>query len=290
MLACNKRITESLIKAGAFDSLGHPRKGLMLIQEDAVDSVLTTKKAADKGQFDLFASFGGDGDAPQAAFSIEVPDDEWDRKHLLALEREMLGLYVSGHPLDGFEEAIDAQTDTQLTDILSGELRNGAEVTIGGLISSVDRRFSKKDGSPWAIVTIEDHHGAQVEVLLFNKVYALVAPQIVEDNIILAKAHVSIRDDRFSLFGDDVKVPELGPGNGAGLPLRLTLRTEQCTLDNIRRLKSVLEANPGDSDVYLNLVYGDQSQMMVLSDHLRVERSASLMGDLKANMGVGILG
>ncbi len=290
LLACNKRITESLIKAGAFDSLEHPRKGLMLIQEDAVDSVLCTKKAADKGQFDLFAGLGGDGGAENAAFAIEVPDDEWDRKHKLALEREMLGLYVSGHPLDGFEEAIDAQTDTQLTTILSGELRNGAEVTIGGLISSVDRRFSKKDGSPWAIVTIEDHHGAQVDVLLFNKVYALVAPQIVEDNIILVKAHVSIRDDRMSLFGDDVKVPELGPGNGAGLPLRLTMRTDQCTVDTIAKLKQVLVNNPGDSDVYLNLVNGEHSQLMILGDHLRVTRSASLMGDLKATLGAGILG
>ena len=290
LLACNKRITESLIKAGAFDSLEHPRKGLMLIQEDAVDSVLSTKKAADKGQFDLFAGLGGADGADSSAFTIEVPDDEWDRKHKLVLEREMLGLYVSGHPLDGFEEAIDAQTDTQLTTILSGELRNGAEVTIGGLISSVDRRFSKKDGSPWAIVTIEDHHGAQVDVLLFNKVYALVAPQIVEDNIILVKAHVSIRDDRMSLFGDDVKVPELGPGNGAGLPLRLTMRTDQCTAENIARLKQVLVNNPGDSDVYLNLVNGEHSQLMILGDHLRVNRSASLMGDLKATLGAGILG
>lgn len=290
LAACNKRITESLIKAGAFDSLEHPRKGLMLIQEDAVDSVLATKKAADKGQFDLFAGFGGEDGADNSAFTIEVPDDEWDRKHKLALEREMLGLYVSGHPLDGFEEAIDAQTDTQLTTILSGEMRNGAEVTIGGLISTVDRRFSKKDGSPWAIVTIEDHHGAQVDVLLFNKVYALVAPQIVEDNIILVKAHVSIRDDRMSLFGDDVKVPELGPGNGAGLPLRLTMRTDQCTAENIAKLKGVLVNNAGDSDVYLNLVNGEHSQLMILGDHLRVNRSASLMGDLKATLGAGILG
>ncbi len=290
LAACNKRITESLIKAGAFDSLEHPRKGLMLIQEDAVDSVLATKKAADKGQFDLFAGFGGEDGADNSAFTIEVPDDEWDRKHKLALEREMLGLYVSGHPLDGFEEAIDAQTDTQLTTILSGEMRNGAEVTIGGLISSVDRRFSKKDGSPWAIVTIEDHHGAQVDILLFNKVYALVAPQIVEDNIILVKAHVSIRDDRMSLFGDDVKVPELGPGNGAGLPLRLTMRTDQCTAENIAKLKGVLVNNAGDSDVYLNLVNGEHSQLMILGDHLRVNRSASLMGDLKATLGAGILG
>ena len=292
LLACNKRITESLIKSGAFDSLGHPRKGLMLVQEDMVDSVLTTKKAADKGQFDLFAGFGGDDgqESGSAVFTMDIPDDEWDKKHKLALEREMLGLYVSGHPLDGFEEAIAAQTDTELTTVLSGELRHGSEVTLGGLISSVDRRFSKKDGSPWAIVTIEDHHGAQVDVLLFNKVYSLVAPQIVEDNIILVKARVTIRDERMSLFGDDVKVPELGPGHGAGLPLRLTLRTDQCTVENIARLKDVLLNNPGDSDVFLNLVNGDHSQMMVLGDHLRVERSASLMGDLKATMGMGILG
>ena len=293
LLPCNKRITESLIKGGAFDSLGHPRKGLLLVSDAAVDSVLTTKKAADKGQFDLFSAFGGgesDDQSAANAFTIEVPDEEWEKKHKLALEREMLGLYVSGHPLDGFEEALEAQTDTPLPKILSGEMRHGDEVTIGGIISSVDRRYSKKDGSPWAIVTIEDHHGAQVEVLLFNKVYALVAPQIVEDNIILVKAHVSIRDERMSLFGDDVRVPELGPGNGAGLPLRLTLRTEQCTMDNIRKLKQVLVNNPGDSDVYLNLVNGDQSQLMVLGDHLRVERSGSLMGDLKAAMGAGVLG
>ena len=288
LLPCNKRITESLIKGGAFDSLGHSRKGLMLIHEDAVDSVLTTKKAADKGQFDLFAGFGGG--AEDNAFSITIPDDEWDRKHQLALEREMLGLYVSGHPLDGFEQALDAQTNMPLPRILAGEVANKQEMVIGGIISSIDRRYSKKDGSPWAIVTIEDHHGAQVDLLVFNKVYSLVAPQIVEDNIILAKVHASIREDRLSLFCDDLRVPELGPGNGAGLPLRLTMRTDQCTLDNIHRLKNVLVNNPGDSDVYLNLVAPEDSTLMILGEHLRVDRSASLMGDLKAAMGPGILG
>ena len=292
-VACSKRVTESLIKAGAFDSLGHPRKGLALIHEDAVDAVISTKKAADKGQFDLFAGFGdsgGDSGGVDNFFAVQVPDEEWERKHELALEREMLGLYVSGHPLDGYEEAIAAQTDTELTTILGGELKHGAEVVIGGIISSVDRRFSKKDGSPWAIVTVEDHNGASVELLVFNKLYTLVSPQIVEDNIILAKAHISIRDDRMSLFCDDLKTPDLGPGNGAGLPLRLTMRTDQCTMPTIAKLKQVLVANSGDSDVYLKLVDGDESTLMVLGDHLRVTRSASLMGDLKAAMGPGILG
>lgn len=290
LAACSKRVTESLIKAGAFDSLGHPRKGLMLIQEDAVDSVQTTKKAADKGQFDLFAGFGGDDSETANAFDIEVPDERWERKHELALEREMLGLYVSGHPLDGFEEALDAQTDTPLPKILAGEVRDKQELLIGGIISGVDRRFSKKDGSPWAIVTVEDHHGAQVEILIFNKVYSLVAPQIVEDNIILAKVQVKIRDERMSLFCNDIRVPDLGPGNGAGLPLRLTMRTDQCTMDNIAKLKQVLTNNRGESDVYLTLKCGDESTMMILGEDLRVERSGNLMGDLKATMGAGILG
>ncbi|CAB1017666.1 DNA polymerase III subunit alpha [Corynebacterium diphtheriae] len=288
--ACNKRVTESLIKAGAFDSMDHPRKGLLLIHEDAVDAVTSTKKAADKGQFDLFAGLGEDAEEVNNVFAVQIPDAQWDKKHQLALEREMLGLYVSGHPLDGYEEALEAQTDTPLTTILSGELRNGAEVTIGGIISGVDRRYSKKDGSPWAIVTMEDHHGAQVDLLVFNKIYAIVGPQIVEDNIILAKAHVSIRDDRMSLFCDDLKVPELGPGNGAGLPLRLTLRTDQCTMENIAKLKQVLSNNKGDSDVYLNVVHGEEKTVMILGEHLRVNRSGNLMGDLKATMGPGILG
>lgn len=288
--ACNKRVTESLIKAGAFDSMDHPRKGLLLIHEDAVDAVTSTKKAADKGQFDLFAGLGADAEEVNNVFAVQIPDAQWDKKHQLALEREMLGLYVSGHPLDGYEEALEAQTDTPLTTILSGELRNGAELTIGGIISGVDRRYSKKDGSPWAIVTMEDHHGAQVDLLVFNKIYAIVGPQIVEDNIILAKAHVSIRDDRMSLFCDDLKVPELGPGNGAGLPLRLTLRTDQCTMENIAKLKQVLSNNKGDSDVYLNVVHGEEKTVMILGEHLRVNRSGNLMGDLKATMGPGILG
>ena len=290
LVACTKRVTESLIKAGAFDDMEHPRKGLMLIHEDAVDAVQTTKKAADKGQFDLFAGLGAESEETMSAFAIDIPDEHWDRKHELALEREMLGLYVSGHPLDGFEEALAEQTDTPLPKILADEVHNGQELVIGGIISAVDRRYSKKDGSPWAIVTVEDHNGAQVDILVFNQVYSLVAPQIVEDNIILAKVNVKIRDDRRSLFCSDIRVPDLGPGGGVGLPLRLTMRTEQCTLDNIARLKNVLLKNKGESDVYLTLVNGDESTMMVLGEHLRVERSGNLMGDLKATMGAGILG
>ncbi|MGO1381191.1 MAG: DNA polymerase III subunit alpha, partial [Corynebacterium sp.] len=289
--ACNKRVTESLIKAGAFDSLGHPRKGLMLVFEDAVDSVTSTKKAAARGQFDLFAGLGdmdGAEDAA-AAFKVEVPDQHWERKHELTLEKEMLGLYVSGHPLDGFEASLDSQIDTPLTTVLSGELQDKRAIKVGGIISGVDRRVDKK-GNPWAIVTVEDQHGAQIELLCFSRTYSMVAPMIAEDNIILAQAEVSIRDDRTSLFCNDLKPAELSVGAGAGVPLRLRMRIDQCTPDNMDRLKGVLHNNKGDSDVYLTLFDGTEELQYMLPADLRVARTSSLMGDLKASTWAGVLG
>ena len=140
--ACNKKVTESLIKAGAFDSLDHPRKGLFLVHTDAVESVLGTKKAEAMGQFDLF---GGADTATDAVFSIKVPDEEWDDKHKLALEREMLaGLYVSGHPLNGVAHLLLGQVDTQIPSILNGEIPNEAQVRVGGNSRpGVNRRVNK---------------------------------------------------------------------------------------------------------------------------------------------------
>ena len=290
VVACSKRVTDSLIKAGAFDSLGHPRKGLVLVHEGAVDSVISTKKAAAKGQFDLFAGFGGDDEDTSVSdvFRVDIPDQRWERKHELSLERDMLGLYVSGHPLDGFEDALDSQIDTPLTSVLSGELPNNKEVKIGGIISSVERRVDK-NGSPWVIATLEDHHGAQVELLVFAKTYQMVAPQIVEDNIVLAKARISYKDDRMSLFCEDLKSAELSVGAGKGVPLRLSMRVEQATTENMDRLKRVLGQNRGDSDVYLTLVDGEQELQFMLAPEMRVDKTPSLIGSLKANFWGDIL-
>ena len=164
---CNKKVTESLIKAGGFDSLGHPRKGLFLVHTDAVDSVLGTKKAEAMGQFDLF---GGADTATDAVFTIKVPDEEWDDKHKLALEREMLGLYVSGHPLNGVAHLLTTQVDTQIPSILDGDVPNDAQVRVGGILTGVNRRVNK-NGMPWASAQLEDLTGG-VEVMFFPHTYS----------------------------------------------------------------------------------------------------------------------
>ncbi|MBJ7291640.1 DNA polymerase III subunit alpha [Williamsia sp.] len=280
--ACSKKVTESLIKAGAFDSLNHPRKGLFLVHVDAVDAVLGTKKAEAVGQFDLFGDTGG-GDGPvEDVFAVRVPDEEWDSKHKLALEREMLGLYVSGHPLGGIEHVISAQTDTSITTLLEGNVSDGAQIIIGGIISAVTRRVNKK-GEPYAVVTLEDMVGG-VEVYFFPRAFQTYGMDIVADAVVLIKARVNLRDDSMMISANDLAVPDLSHV-GEAKPIALTLSTRLCTQDRVSALKQVLIRHPGTSDVHVRLISGESSTVMRLDDNLRVTPSSALMGDLKALLG-----
>ncbi|WP_026918942.1 DNA polymerase III subunit alpha [Gordonia shandongensis] len=283
--ACSKKVTESLIKAGGFDSLDHPRKGLFLVHADAIDSVLSTKKAEAVGQFDLFGGAGGEDDSSDV-FAVKVPDEEWETKHQLALERDMLGLYVSGHPLAGLEHAIAAQTDTSITSLLEGEVKDGAQITIGGIISSVTRRVNKK-GEPWAAVTIEDMVGG-AEVYFFPRAYLAFSMDLVPDNIVLVRARVNKRDDSTMISANDLAVPDLS-AVGTTKPLSLTLSARACTPDRVRSLKQVLTRHPGTSDVHVTLVSESRQTQLRLTDALRVNPSSALMGDLKALLGPGCL-
>ncbi|NDJ90368.1 DNA polymerase III subunit alpha [Mycolicibacter kumamotonensis] len=285
--ACNKKVTESLIKAGAFDSLGHPRKGLFLVHTDAVDSVLGTKKAQAMGQFDLFG--GGDGDSvgADAVFGIRVPDEEWADKHKLALEREMLGLYVSGHPLNGIAHLLAAQVDTQIPAILEGDIPNDTQVRVGGILASVNRRVNK-NGMPWASAQLEDLTGG-IEVMFFPHTYSAYGAEVVDDAVVLVNAKVAIRDDRISLIANELVVPDFS-GNAADRPLAVSLPTRQCTIDKVTALKQVLTRHPGTAQVQLRLISGERTTVLELDPSLRVTPSSALMGDLKALLGPGCLG
>ncbi|MUL78370.1 DNA polymerase III subunit alpha [Mycolicibacterium sp. CBMA 226] len=284
--ACNKKVTESLIKAGAFDSLEHSRKGLFLVHADAVDSVLGTKKAEAMGQFDLFG--GGDaGDSADAAFTIKVPDDEWDDKHKLALEREMLGLYVTSHPLNGVAHLLTAQTDTQIPAILEGAVANDSQVRIGGILASVVRRVNKQ-GLPWASAQLEDLNGA-VTVNFFPKTYAVFGADIMDDAIVLVSGKARVEEDRVSIFASDLVVPDFSNAQ-ADRPLAVSLPTRQCTPEKVSALKQVLAHHPGTSQVHLRLISGDRITTLELDQTLRVTPSSALMGDLKALLGPGCLG
>ncbi|AWV47845.1 DNA polymerase III subunit alpha [Mycobacterium leprae Kyoto-2] len=282
--SCNKKVTESLIKAGAFDSLGHSRKGLFLVHADAVDSVLGTKKAEAIGQFDLF---GGTDGGTDAVFTIKVPDDEWEDKHKLALEREMLGLYVSGHPLNGVAHLLAAQVDTAIPTILDGGVSNDTQVRVGGILAAVNRRVNK-NGIPWASAQLDDLTGG-IEVMFFPHTYSSYGADIIDDAVVLVNAKVVVRDDRIALIANQLVVPDFSNVQ-EDRPLAVSLLTRQCTFDKVNALKQVLARHPGTSQVHLRLISGDRITTLELDQSLRVTSSPALMGDLKALLGPGCLG
>ena len=282
-VVCNKKVVESLIKSGAFDSLGHPRKGLLMVHGEAVDSVLSVKRAEAAGQFDLFGEMSAEdvGDA----FAIAVPDTEWDPKLLLAFEREMLGLYVSGHPLAAVEHLLSAQSDASIPDILDGTVADRATVTVGGILTGLSRRLTR-NGDPWASATLEDLTGG-VEVAFFPKVYSQVSLTLAEDAVVLVRGRVMRSDDRLSLHADKVTVPDLSDA-GRG-PVRVSMAASRCTPPVVDRLKEVLRAHPGTTAVHLRLVGGAKDTTLRLDDGLRVTANSALMGDLKALLGADCL-
>ena len=286
-VVCNKRTIEALIKAGAFDSLGHPRRGLMNVFEPAVDAVLDTKRAEAIGQFDLFG-FGSDEPAAGGVddvFAVRVPVGEWDKSVLLAFEREMLGLYVSDHPLLGVEHLLAAAADMSIA-TLQSEGADGQSVTVAGILSSVNRRVTKA-GAPWARATLEDLEGS-VEVLFFPATYTQVGINVAEDALVVIKGRAQARDDTVELIVSDLTLPDLTVR--AHGPVVVRMAPARCSPPMVDRLREVLAAHPGTTEVHLELVNGQRRQRLRLGDGFRVTPSAALMGDLKALLGPQAVG
>jgi len=290
---CNKRVIESLVKAGSFDSLGHPRKGLVLIHEQAIDTVIDVKRNEAMGQDSLF----GPGTETEATFEVPVPDGEWDKSTLLGFEREMLGLYVSDHPLLGVEHILAADTDCSVAQLLSsaaddaerttrGGRGDSQVVTVGGILSGVQRKVTRQ-GAPWAAATLEDLEGA-IEVLFFPATYAGCATRLADDAILLVKGRLDRREDSPKLIAMEVSVPDLTAG--ADGPFVVSMPVQRCVPAVVERLQEVLRSHRGLSDVHLRLVNGRRTTVVKLDDKLRVKPSPGLVADLKQFLGSGCVG
>jgi DNA polymerase-3 subunit alpha len=284
-VACNKKVIESLSKAGAFDSLGHSRQGLVTVHANAVDMAMSLKRKEAEGQFDLFGGFGGDdGDAEDpfgGALEVTIPTADWSKSERLVFERDMLGLYVSDHPLHGVEHVLTSHADTPIAEINGGGVEDGANVTIAGILTAVGPRTNKQ-GAPWAIATLEDLESG-IEVLFFPKTWAQVADKIVRDQIVVIKGRISRRDDQPSLFASEVTIPEITEGPRG--PVLVSMPAARCTPPVVERLREVLGSHPGTTEVQLKLVNGSRETVLRLDQGLRVRPSTALMGDIKALLG-----
>ncbi|MFY1699225.1 DNA polymerase III subunit alpha [Solwaraspora sp. WMMA2101] len=284
-VACNKRTVESLIKAGAFDSLDHPRKALLTVHADAIDSFMDLKRNEAVGQYDLFGdAFGAADPAAGGAMVVTppIPEGEWDKTDLLTFEREMLGLYVSDHPLFGVEHVLAAAADMSIAALAEdGAVADGSVVNLAGILSGVQRRITKQ-GRAWASATLEDLGGA-VEVLFFPNTYEVVGQYIAEDAIVVVKGRVDRRDDQPRLMAMDLSVPEITAADEIK-PIVIALSPARCTPPLVDSLRDVLTSHPGSAEVHVKLVNGSRATLLRLGPH-RVAPTTALMADLKALLG-----
>ncbi|MCB0905889.1 MAG: DNA polymerase III subunit alpha, partial [Nocardioidaceae bacterium] len=287
-LVCNKRVIESLVKAGAFDEMKHKRRALVAVHETAVDQYVDIKRNQAIGQDSLFAGLDDlDGGSNAFGVSVAIPDiDEWDKMTLLGHERDMLGLYVSDHPLLGLEHVLSAGTDCTIGQLMLDEDRpDGSNVTVSGLITAVQRKITKR-GDAWAMITLEDLDGA-IDVLLFPSAYQLASPYLTEDAIVTVRGRLSRSKDQPELHGQEVTVPDLSEGPSG--PVVISLPSTRCTAPVIEQLREVLSTHPGLTEVRLRLLARNGTTVMRLDDRLRVAPSPELYADLKQLLGPGCL-
>ncbi len=279
LVVCNKRVIESLVKAGAFDSMGHTRRGLMECFERRVDEVIDLKRNQANGQDDLFGDFG----TADRMVATPVPNlPEWDKRVRLGFEREMLGLYVSDHPLQGLEHILSAQRDYSIGQLRADDGPRDGMVMVAGMITQVVRKQTR-NGDLWAIATVEDLESS-IEVLLFPKVYATVASALASDTVVRIKGRIRTKDDSLELTGQEVTFPDVSEGPSG--PLVIQLPAVRCTPAVIEQLRQVLRAHPGSTEVRVKLLSATNgSKIWKLDEGLRVAPSRPLMADLKALLG-----
>jgi DNA polymerase III subunit alpha len=216
-----------------------------------------------------------------------VPLGEWDKSVLLQYEREMLGLYVSDHPLFGVEHLLSAAADCSIASLTGSEERaDGSQVTIGGLVSGLQRKVTKK-GDVWAIATVEDLEGA-IEVMFFPQTYNLYATTLAEDTVVVVRGRLDRREDVPKLVAMEMTLPDLSEGPRG--PVVISLPVVRCTPPVVDRLKDVLATHPGATEVHLRLQAASRTTVLRIDDGLRVNPSPALMGDLKALLGPACLG
>jgi DNA polymerase III subunit alpha len=274
----NKRVIESLIKAGAFDSLGAPRRGLFEVHEVAVDRVTARKRAEAAGQFSLF---GGLGDGEDAIVEPLPPvgREEWEKSQRLAFEKEMLGQYVSDHPLLGLEHVLQGAADTSLS-VLT-DRSDGAVVTVAGILAKLTRKFTRR-GETYVVADLEDLDGG-AECIFFPQVYQQHQGLLVQDAVVVVRARVDGRDDTPKLVALEVKPPDLAdPGTS---PVVLNLEARACDDGVVNRLKHILGSHRGKAPVHLQIRGASSTMVVRLGDEFRVDPRNGLYAEIKAELG-----
>jgi DNA polymerase-3 subunit alpha len=278
----NKRTMESLAKGGAFDAMGHTRQGLCLVIDTVVDRTLEKRRERDLGITSLFAAFEEEeeSDPGWGAAKVAIPTTEFDKAQRLAFEKEMLGLYVSDHPLMGYEAALARYTDCSLSDMREEDPGTAGDRSpvraVGGVVTDLRRTYTKK-GDLMARFVLEDLQAA-MEVFVFPKTMAEYGALIENDSILVVRGRLDTREDEPKIVCMEVSRPLLERGEA---DLHITLPLGVLTDAKVEGLKDVLHGHPGPSPVLLHV----GAKVLRLPPEFNVDCRNGLVGELKRLLG-----
>lgn len=276
--ATSKRVIEALIKAGAFDSTGHTRRSLLAIHEEAVDASSVLKKNEAMGQVDLFGGLLMDDTR------VQVPNlPEWTKRDKLAHEREMLGLYVSDHPLSGQESLLARNSDFPILQLVSREdFEEGETATIAGLITGVNHRVARSSGNPYAAVTVEDFTG-EINIMFMGKTYLESKELLLADQTVSIRGRISRREDGISVQAFSLDVLDSSREDGG--TLTLNIRDSLATKQRLQQLSEILTRYSGPVEVQVKMSSNSGDRHFLLPQ--RVQVCQELFGEIKSLMGAG---
>ena len=282
----NRKVCESLIKAGACDSLGASRAALLASLDQAMEEATSAQRDASAGQMTFFDSLQAEPVAVHPATHGATGRGanrlrDWPESQKLAFEKELLGFYVSGHPLTRYEHAIKALATTDSVQVQQAE--DGTVVTIGGILSKIKLTTTKKTNEQMAVCLLEDLSG-NVEVLVFPNVYPLLAPQLKPSAVVFVEARIAIREDRPRLIAQQIVPVEQGPGK---LAASMELRLRAPGLDGTRldQLKQLLQQFPGELPVFFQVERPHEAPVRMKVEGFRVSPTTELLEALGELVG-----
>lgn len=276
----NKRVLESLIQCGAFDSTGYNRAQMIAAVEDALDYGQKIQKEAADPQLQLF---GGDP-AVQSINPPVMPEiSEWDKRRKLELEKEAIGFYITGHPLDEYQDLIEKFASTNAIALQEDGVTDGAMIRIGGIVRSL-KNITTKRGESMAFVELEDMKGA-VEVTVFPSVYTGVRDILIEDAPVFVQGRIQKNEKSVKLLADTIIPIEKAEETWAA-SVHLTVNTGISETQELTRLYEILKKYPGQCKGYLHLIIPEKTETIIeLPDQMKLRVGVGLTREINSLLG-----
>jgi DNA polymerase-3 subunit alpha len=280
----NKRVVESLIKCGAFDSMGYRRQALIASCEEIMELAQRRQREKSSGQFSIFDQLekkeGADPDIAEKAILQQLP--EWDAKELLAQEKETLGFYITGHPLSGFKDRLTKVANTDAEAIL--EKKDQEDVHFAGVVSHI-REVTTKKKDLMAYVTIEDLKGS-IEVIFFADVYRKAYDLLHGDEPVLVKGTVDVGEESIRVLAAEA-LPLSEALDHPFQTARFRFDTLRLADHDLKALRTVLKKHPGKADGFIHLLDDRSETVIYLGKNMQFAPSERLREEADLILGAG---